>query len=195
MRAGTVAPATRGAIRIHEAGMHRSMRAGTVAPATLLLLGCGLWRGSPLNEGRDRGPGNTRRRRRTSQGRGALNEGRDRGPGNTSTHRQSAPHTAHRSMRAGTVAPATRDGANRPGGVRVGRSMRAGTVAPATPVRISGGRECTTRSMRAGTVAPATRFRRPVQRRQHWRSMRAGTVAPATRLDSPVSTGQPFRAQ
>ena len=65
---------------------------------------------------------------------------------------------AVRSMRAGTLVPATLDSGNltNPQGLR---SMRAGTLVPATP-GLAGHRRPTARgrSMRAGTLVPATPF-------------------------------------
>ena len=102
------------------------------------------------------------------------------------------------------------------------RSMRAGTVAPATPARstssyvsrqpsLNEGRDGSPgntsdcpptvevfrpRSMRAGTVAPATRLGLVIApRHRGLRSMRAGTVAPATPVVGPTADRMGVDAQ
>ena len=83
MRAGTVVPATVQPNSGMGAGSLRSMRAGTVVPATVATLCVPAPRSSPLNEGRDRSPG-------------------DRFPSDAKNL-----HVLKRSMRAGTVVPTT----------------------------------------------------------------------------------------
>ena len=104
-KAGIETPATLGcSVRAREAGVQRSTKAGIETPATRERFSAICPSGRPLNEGRDRDPGDTRplaegtgapkhaqrrpgsrprrhlTRRRSSS---TLNEGRDRDPGDT----------------------------------------------------------------------------------------------------------------
>ena len=65
----------------------RSTKAGTGVPATHLRSRLARPRPSTLNEGRNRGPGNTSTRATPTSWSTSLNEGRNRGPGNTSESR------------------------------------------------------------------------------------------------------------
>ena len=141
------------------------MRAGTVVPATV------------------------ERRQRRLELPDSLNEGRDRSPGDSIEADLIRFKRLYRSMRAGTVVPAT--GLNSEFISRIfKRSMRAGTVVPATDRWDEVWTLLNIRSMRAGTVVPAT-VRHPrgdvVGVR---RSMRAGTVVPATAVESWLLRGR-----
>ena len=119
-KAGTVVPATQGYSARHGAGSgSRSTKAGTVVPAT------------PEKDGRS-----TSGARRYLL---PLNEGRDRSPGDTlgSARRRDRVAAASwymRSTKAGTVVPATHPARLDAGRAlhRQARSTKAGTVVPAT---------------------------------------------------------------
>ena len=183
----------------------RSTKAGTVIPATRRTAGAGTAVSHdrpPLNEGRDRNPGDTnasfgkrdaaeladrstkagtvipatllRASRRTRKMWRALNEGRDRNPGNTS--RSGHHNRAHRTT------------------LNEGRDRNPGdTISELAPAR---GLAVHDRSTKAGTVIPATpqpghssttRIRRQV------RSTKAGTVIPATPRRGSARRAPPLR--
>ena len=181
-KAGTGVPATLGGIMrpIYSSGIaQRRPEPGSrqhVAPAPRPPVGQ-----STLNEGRNRGPGNTVM---GAWGRGgacnSLNEGRNRGPGNT--HPQRLVHALFdRSTKAGTGVPATRAGGMRlppcalgaqrrpePGSrqhlrtVGMVRAVRGGAQRRPEPgsrqhqPRSSPARPTFARSTKAGTGVPAT---------------------------------------
>ena len=164
--------------------------------------------------GAQRRPGPQSRRHRilacAGHGRhaGPLNEGRDRNPGDTRVACHGKPTgTIERSTKAGTVIPATLRHLPKPVSEGGARSTKAGTVIPATPRKSGQASRCrwctlnegrdrnpgdtTTRppdhttpmarSTKAGTVIPATRRCVGVGGDDHLpRSTKAGTVIPAT---------------
>ena len=177
-------PEPRQHLQVEPGGRHvvaRSTKAGTGAPATpARAAGRDTIRG-PLNEGRDRSPGNTARARR----RGSRTSGAQRRPGpEPRQHLHVEPRGGHgvaRSTKAGTGAPATRaalqsghdervalnEGRDRSPGNTSGwcgcmmyvciAQRRPGPEPRQHPVGGQGQRRSGSRSTKAGTGAPATR--------------------------------------
>ena len=107
-KAGTGVPATLAPGQLVEQAPQRSTKAGTGVPATRASVGLSRTRTCSLNEGRNRGPGNTGRRP------------------------LGAAPLPSRSTKAGTGVPATPHEQGQCGLARL-RSTKAGTGVPATP--------------------------------------------------------------
>ena len=92
---------------------------------------------------------------------GPLNEGRDRDPGDTPAGGIQRQHACRRSTKAGIETPATLpcgDAGHR-GAVR--RSTKAGIETPATPDHLAWARGRSQRSTKAGIETPATQYEPP----------------------------------
>ena len=182
----------------------RSTKAGTGAPATPMWSGPSSPTRDPLNEGRDRSPGNTLK---TGASHRSLSAAQRRPGPEPRQHASVAGvrvrHEA-RSTKAGTGAPATRrarrPGLSRAGALNEGRDRSPGNTISAR-LRVGGrgaaqrrpGPEprqhrrsrrdydrCPVRSTKAGTGAPATLRGVSSDYRLEPRSTKAGTGAPAT---------------
>ena len=158
----------------------RSTKAGIETPATQPVQLLSATDPAPLNEGRDRDPGDTTENAACPGCSCALNEGRDRDPGDTSpvarsslplSHAQRRPgsrprrHTRERAYELSGHMGAQRRPGSRPrrhAGVQHGftharnRSTKAGIETPATPSRSTPRRGRPRRSTKAGIETPAT---------------------------------------
>ena len=109
MRAGTLVPATPSdPTRPSDPHLPRSMRAGTLVPATRTAGRAVVRRRSTLNEGRNFSSGNTLQVLNDDDAAVTLNEGRNFSSGNTPVRSRRHRPVLVRSMRAGTLVPATR---------------------------------------------------------------------------------------
>ena len=209
MRAGGLAPATRGPVLGQAQGLlARSMRAGGLAPATLLVVrGCLHVNSRSMRAG-GLAPATHDMKKLRSVTKHAFNEGRGVSPGDTPRGAARAVRRRLRSMRAGGLAPATpghQAPSERPRcpafnegrGVSPGDTRRCFAEMLSRSPTFNEGRGVSpgdtsdrwdapdgqvARSMRAGGLAPATlEPSRVDQLPIDPRSMRAGGLAPATR--------------
>ena len=195
MRAGTLVPATP-LVRPQQPAVRCALNEGRNFSSGNTLTVCSMKaHASSLNEGRNFSSGNTHIRCQRGRGQHPLNEGRNFSSGNTATAPQSADYSIKtlnegRNFSSGNTGRQTRWLAP-----PVERSMRAGTLVPAT---LGGGWVGGTRfwSLNEGRNFSSGNTLTPASRTGRWlpRSMRAGTLVPAT-LPRAHSDGSDRHAQ